>query len=62
MYAPSNDYSTDNATVRVKARSVNGDVPSNGFGLMVHCVQARQGRLEDYARLVIYPRLSLSMK
>jgi len=54
MYAPSNDYSTDNATVRVKARSVNGDVPSNGFGLMVHCVQARQGRLEDYA-LVIYP-------
>ena len=54
MYAPSNDYSTENATVRVKARSVDGSVPSNGFGLMVHCVQSRQGQLEDYA-LLVYP-------
>jgi hypothetical protein len=54
MYAPSNDYSTENATVKVTARSVNGSVPSAGFGLMVHCLQSRSGKLEDYA-LLIYP-------
>jgi hypothetical protein len=54
MYAPSNDYSTENATVRVTARSVDGSVPSAGFGLMVHCVQSRAGQLEDYA-LLIFP-------
>jgi len=53
MYAPSNDYSTENATVSVTARSVDGGVPSAGFGLMVHCVQ-KAGKLEDYA-LLIYP-------
>ncbi|HEX2270266.1 MAG TPA: hypothetical protein VHH35_12050 [Pyrinomonadaceae bacterium] len=53
MYAPSNDYSTENATVKVTARSVDGNVPSAGFGLMVHCVQSR-GQLEDYA-LLIFP-------
>jgi len=54
MYAPSNDYNTENATVRVTARSVTGSVPSSGFGLMVHCLQSRAGQLEDYA-LLIYP-------
>ena len=54
MYAPSNDYSTENATVRVTARSVNGGVPSAGFGVMVHCVQSKAGKLEDYA-LLIFP-------
>lgn len=54
MYAPSNDYSTENATVKVTARSVDGGVPSAGFGLMVHCIQSRQGKLEDYA-LLIFP-------
>ncbi len=54
MYAPTNEYSTENATVRVTARSVDGSVPSAGFGLMVHCVQSRTGQLEDYAML-IYP-------
>ena len=53
MYAPSNDYNTENATVSVTARSVDGSVPSAGFGLMVHCVQ-KAGKLEDYA-LLIYP-------
>ena len=52
MYAPSNDYSTENATVKVTARSVTGSVPSAGFGLMVHCLQSRSGKLEDYALLV----------
>ena len=54
MYAPSNDYSTENATVKVTARSVNGEVPSAGFGLMVHCMQTRDKKLEDYA-LLIFP-------
>ena len=53
MYAPSNDYNTENATVSVTARSVDGSAPSAGFGLMVHCVQ-KSGKLEDYA-LLIYP-------
>ena len=54
MYAPSDDYSTENATVKVTARSVDGGVPSNGFGLMVHCARSRTKALEDYA-LLIYP-------
>ncbi len=54
MYAPSNDYDTENATVKVTARSVDGGVPSAGFGLMVHCVKTKTGKLEDYA-LLIYP-------
>ncbi len=54
MYAPSDAYSTENATVRVTARSVNGDVPVSGFGLMVHCTQTRAKQLQDYA-LLIYP-------
>ncbi|HEU5131651.1 MAG TPA: hypothetical protein VFT26_06090, partial [Pyrinomonadaceae bacterium] len=54
MYAPSDDYSTENATVKVTARSVTGGVPSAGFGLMVHCAQSKAKQLEDYA-LLIYP-------
>jgi hypothetical protein len=54
MYAPSDDYNTENATVKVTARSVDGSVPSAGFGLMVHCAQSKQKQLEDYA-LLIYP-------
>jgi hypothetical protein len=55
MYSPQTDeYSTENATVKVTARSVNGDVPASGFGLMVHCAQSKTKQLEDYA-LLIYP-------
>jgi uncharacterized protein YlbG (UPF0298 family) len=54
IYAPSDDYNTENATVKVTARSVDGDVPSAGFGLMVHCAQSKTKQLEDYA-LLIYP-------
>jgi len=54
MYAPSDDYSTENATVKVTARSVTGEVPASGFGLMVHCAQSKTKQLEDYA-LLIYP-------
>jgi len=55
MYAPSDDYNTENATVKVTARSVDGTVPSAGFGLMVHGAQSKNKHLEDYA-LLIYPR------
>jgi len=54
MYAPTDEYSTENATVKVTARSVNGGVASSGFGLMVHCAQSKAKQLEDYA-LLIYP-------
>ena len=54
MYAPSDQYSTENATVKVTARSVDGTVPSSGFGLMFHCAQSKAKQLEDYA-LLIYP-------
>lgn len=54
-YAPSDEYSTENATVKVTARSVDGHVPSAGFGLMVHCGwSSKARRIEDYA-LLIYP-------
>lgn len=54
MYAPSNEYATRDATIKVTARSVDGTVPSHGFGLMVHCAQSKTKQLEDYAFL-IYP-------
>ena len=56
MYAPPNDnnYSTENATVKVTARSADGEVPASGFGLLVHCAQSKTNQLEDYG-LLIYP-------
>jgi hypothetical protein len=55
MYAPeTNEYSTENATVKITARSADGEVPSSGFGLLVHCAQSKTKQLEDYG-LLIYP-------
>ena len=54
MYGPSDEYSTENATVKVTARSVDGTVPSAGFGLLVHGGQSKAKRIEDYV-LLIYP-------
>jgi len=53
-HAPSDEYSTENATVKVSARSVDGSVPSAGFGLLVHCGYSKAKKIEDYA-LLIYP-------
>jgi hypothetical protein len=53
MYAPTDAYNTENAKVSVTARSVDGSVPSAGFGLIVHG-ELKGGKLEDYA-LLIYP-------
>jgi hypothetical protein len=52
MYAPKNDYNTENATVRVTARSVDGTPASSGFGLIVHGDKSRAGSLEDYGLLI----------
>jgi hypothetical protein len=52
MYAPSNDYNTGDATVRVTARSVDGTPAASGFGLMIHGEKSKGGELEDYALLI----------
>lgn len=52
MYAPSNDYGTEDATVRVTARSVDGTPPLTGYGLIVHGEKSKTGALEDYALLI----------
>lgn len=52
MYAPSNDYKTANATVRVTARSVDGTPAASGFGLIVHGERSATNQLEDYALLI----------
>jgi hypothetical protein len=51
MYAPSANYATENARVRVTARSIDGVSPASGYGLIVHG-QKPSGNLEDYGLLV----------
>jgi len=52
MYAPLNEYATENGTVRVTARSVDGIGPTSGYGLIVHGQKSSNNELEDYALLV----------
>ena len=52
MYAPSNDYNTENATVRVTARNVDGVSPLHGYGLIVHGEKSKEDKLEDYSFLI----------
>lgn len=52
MYSPNADYTTENARVRVTARSVDGVSPASGYGLIVHGEKASDGALEDYALLI----------
>lgn len=52
MYAPNREYNTENATVRVTARSVDGVSPASGYGLIVHGEKSRDNALEDYALLI----------
>jgi hypothetical protein len=47
MYGPSN-YSTEDATVRVTARSVDGTPPLTGYGLIVHGERSKAGALEEH--------------
>lgn len=52
MYAPSGEYNTENARVRVTARSVSGTSPTSGYGLIVHGQKSNTNELEDYALLI----------
>jgi hypothetical protein len=52
MYAPNPDYTTENSTVRVTARSVDGVSPASGYGLIVHGEKSPDNTLEDYALLI----------
>ncbi|MEK6283291.1 MAG: hypothetical protein AABN95_23290 [Acidobacteriota bacterium] len=52
MYAPTDDYNTENATVRVTTRSVDGNGPTTGYGLIIHGEKSKSGDLEDYALLI----------
>lgn len=51
-YAPTDDYDTENATVTVTARNVDGVSPGPGYGLVVHGKRSRDDKLEDYAFLI----------
>ena len=52
MYAPSNDYNTENARVRVTVQDVDGRAVPSGYGLIVHGQKSGTSQLEDYALLV----------
>lgn len=52
MYAPSNDYSTENARVSVSVKDVDGGAVSSGYGLIVHGQKTSTSQLEDYALLI----------
>jgi hypothetical protein len=52
MYAPSNDYNTENATVRVTTRSVDGTATTSGYGLIVEGKKTENNELEDYTLLI----------
>ena len=52
MYAPDKtDYHDENATVRVGLRSIDGNPPHTGYGLVVHG-EKKDGKLEDYGFLI----------
>ena len=52
MYAPGADYTTQDARVRITARSVDGFSPVSGYGLIVHGEKSSDNTLEDYALLI----------
>lgn len=52
IYAPDKpDFKTKDATVRVGARSIDGESPNTGYGLVVHG-EMKNDQLEDYAFLI----------
>ena len=52
MYAPNNDYNTEDATVKVTVRSVDGNASTSGYGLLVHGEKSKNNALEDYGLLI----------
>lgn len=52
MYAPDrSDYYDENATVRVTVRSVEGESPDSGYGLLVHGLR-ENNQFRDYGFLI----------
>lgn len=52
MYSPDKkEYNDENATVRIGLRSVDGNVPTSGYGLTVHG-EMKNNHLEDYGFLI----------
>jgi len=52
MYSPDkSEYHDENSTVRVQLKSVDGDVPETGYGLVVHG-EMKNNNLEDYSFLI----------
>ena len=52
IYSPDKaDYHDENATVRVTMRSIDGDPPETGYGLVVHG-EKKTDNLEDYSFLL----------
>ncbi|HYX28689.1 MAG TPA: hypothetical protein VE863_08985, partial [Pyrinomonadaceae bacterium] len=52
LYSPDQaDYRDENATVRVGMRSIDGDPPQTGYGLVVHG-EKKNDNLEDYGFLI----------
>jgi hypothetical protein len=54
MYAPEkSEYYTKDATVKVGLRSIDGNPPSTGYGMVVHGAKNKKdGSLEDYGFLI----------
>src|SRR5260370_16346593 len=54
LYAPEKkEYSTKDATVKVGLRSIDGNPPSTGYGMVVHGAKNKKdGSLEDYGFLI----------
>lgn len=52
MYAPNKpEYNTENASVRVGLRSIDGNPPNMGYGLIIHG-EMTGGKLRDYGFLI----------
>ncbi|MDX6612831.1 MAG: hypothetical protein QOD75_2017 [Blastocatellia bacterium] len=53
IYGPNNNYQTDNSTVRVTTRNVEGASTIGGHGLVIHSSQWKDGKtVENYAFLI----------
>lgn len=51
IYGPNSNYADENSTVRVTARSVDGQSPSSGYGVLVHGDNS-SGTFRDYGFLI----------
>jgi hypothetical protein len=52
MYSPERkEYNDENATVRIGLRSIDGNIPTSGYGLTVHG-EMKNNHLEDYGFLI----------